>query len=153
MNFFKFRSRWILFFMLILFSCRGPMDSPVTETGHFHEVLGEGIFSFNDLTSSLLSVYPTMDITSLDNIMRLVDILDTTLKVQSTAISYTTKDPNGSEILASGLIMRPAGRRSKGMYGLSSAKIDKGKAGSEILFAFFEGSLSFSGIPSSFLIL
>lgn len=145
MKFFKFCSRWILCFMLILFSCRGPMDSPVAETGHFREVLGEGIFSFNDLKSSLLSVYPTMDITSLDNIIRLVDILDTTLKVQSTAISYTTKDPNGSEILASGLIMRPADRKSKGvLHFFPSAKIDKGKAGSEILLT-FEGLLSFFG--------
>jgi pimeloyl-ACP methyl ester carboxylesterase len=141
----KFCSLWILFFMLILFSCRGPMDTPVNETGHFREVLGEGIFSFNDLKSSLLSVYPTLDITSLDNITRLVDFLDTTAKVQSTAISYITKAPHGSEILASGLIMQPAGRKSKGvLHFFPSAKIDKGKAGSELLLT-FEGLLSFFG--------
>jgi len=141
----KFCSLWILFFMLILFSCRGPMDTPVNETGHFREVLGEGIFSFNDLKSSLLSVYPTLDITSLDNITRLVDFLDTTAKVQSTAISYITKDPHGSEILASGLIMQPEGRKSKGvLHFFPSAKIDKGKAGSELLLT-FEGLLSFFG--------
>ncbi len=141
----KFCSLWILFFMLILFSCRGPMDTPVNETGHFREVLGEGIFSFNDLKSSLLSVYPTLDITSLDNITRLVDFFDTTAKVQSTAISYITKDPHGSEILASGLIMQPEGRKSKGvLHFFPSAKIDKGKAGSELLLT-FEGLLSFFG--------
>ncbi|MFA5301820.1 MAG: alpha/beta hydrolase [Bacteroidales bacterium] len=141
----KFCSLWILFFMLILFSCRGPMDTPVNETGHFREVLGEGIFSFNDLKSSLLSVYPTLDITSLDNITRLVDFLDTTAKVQSTAISYITKDPHGSDILASGLIMQPEGRKSKGvLHFFPSAKIDKGKAGSELLLT-FEGLLSFFG--------
>ncbi len=105
-----------LILTVFLSSCVNHMDMPVLlETQHFREVLGEEVYSFNDLKSSLLSIYPTMDINSLNEIMQLTGILDTTGKVQSTAISYITKDPDGSEILASGLIMRPAGRRSKGV--------------------------------------
>jgi pimeloyl-ACP methyl ester carboxylesterase len=138
--------RWsILSLLLTFFSCRSPMESPVAVSGHFRQILGEGTYTFNDLKASLLSVYPTMDINSLEEIDKLTGLLDTTGKVQSTAISYTTKDPNGSEILASGLIMRPAGRKSKGvLHFFPSAKIDKGKAGSELMLT-FEGVLSFFG--------
>ncbi|MFA6651432.1 MAG: alpha/beta hydrolase [Bacteroidales bacterium] len=142
---FNFYTYLILSATLFLFSCRGPMDSPVPVNGHLHEVLREGIYSFNDLKASLLSVYPTMDVKNMDGISKITGLLDTSGKVRSTAISYTTKDPNGSPILASGLIMRPEGRKSKGvLHFFPSAKIDKNKAGSELMLT-FEGLLSFFG--------
>ncbi|NLH24687.1 MAG: hypothetical protein GX474_09280, partial [Bacteroidales bacterium] len=128
-----------------LVSCERNMDMPVREPVHFREVIGQGTFAFNDLLSSLVSIYPNFNIKYGEQLKQLLRLLDTTGKVNSTAISYMTKDPNGNEIMASGIILRPLDRKSMGvLHFFPSAKIDKATTGSELMIT-FEGILSFFG--------
>ncbi|MDD2290274.1 MAG: alpha/beta hydrolase [Bacteroidales bacterium] len=121
------------------------MDMPVREPVHFREVIGQDIFGFEDMLTSLESIYPDFNIKYGEQLEQLLSLLDTTGKVHSTAISYMTKDPNGHEILASGIVLRPLDRASRGMlHFFPSAKIDKTTTGSELMIT-FEGILSFFG--------
>ncbi len=128
--------------MLLVSSCAKYMDFPVTDNGRFVEVLKENTFGFSYMIESIKSIYPSLDESQFSKVIRL---LDTSASVTSTAISYLTRDPRGNEILASGLIMRPADGKSKGLLlFLPSAKVDKSNVGSETLMT-FEGVLSFFG--------
>ncbi|MFA7182645.1 MAG: hypothetical protein WC079_06860 [Bacteroidales bacterium] len=130
------------FCMLLTSSCTKYMDFPVTDKGRFVEVLKENTFGFSYMIESIKSLYPSLDESQFNKILPL---LDTSASVTSTAISYLTLDPRGNEILASGLIMRPANGQSKGLLiFFPSAKIDKYNVGSETLMT-FEGVLSFFG--------
>lgn len=138
---------WItcLFLMVSINACERNMDMPVREPVRFREVLNEGTFSFGDLERSLLSLYSTGIVKDYDKLLRLVSLLDTTRTVLSTSVSYMTTDPLGKEILASGLVMRPAGKRSKGiLFFFPSAKIDKTTTATQMMLT-FEGLLSFFG--------
>ena len=118
---------------------------PVLEPLHFREVLRKGTYVFHDLTSSLLSLYPDNDVSNKEQIKQILALLDTTGTVQSTAISYMTTDPLGQEILASGIIIRPLNKKSRGLlYFFPSAKVDKTTAASEMMLT-FEGIMSFFG--------
>jgi len=121
------------------------MDMPHREPVHLREVLAQDTLTFNDLLSSLISVYPNFNITYGEKLKQLLSLLDTTGKVHGAAISYMTKDPNGHESLASGIVLRPLDRASRGMFHFfPSAKIDKTTTGSELMIT-FEGILSFFG--------
>ena len=130
---------WItcLFLMVSINACERNMDMPVREPVRFREVLNEGTFSFGDLERSLLSLYSTGIVKDYDKLLRLVSLLDTTRTVLSTSVSYMTTDPLGKEILASGLVMRPAGKRSKGiLFFFPSAKIDKTTTATQMMLTF-----------------
>lgn len=129
----------------VLTYCEKHMDMIIREPAHFVDVIKENTFSFSDIVASLMTVYPVQDIGAYDNIFDLMALLDTSGIVHSTAITYKTTDPRGNEILASGLIMRPEGRESKGLlFFFPSAKIDKATAGTEMMLT-FEGALSYFG--------
>jgi len=129
----------------VFVSCEKHMDMPFREPEHFVEVLKENTFTFSDIIASLMSVYPVENLQEYDNILRILGLLDTSGTVRSTAISYKTTDPRGNEILASGLIMRPVERESRGLlFFFPSAKIDKATAGTELMLT-FEGVLSYFG--------
>ena len=97
---------------------------PHREPVHLREVLAQDTLTFNDLLSSLISVYPNFNITYGEKLKQLLSLLDTTGKVHGAAISYMTKDPNGHESLASGIVLRPLDRASRGMFHFfPSAKI------------------------------
>ncbi|MFY9115725.1 MAG: hypothetical protein WBK97_02180 [Bacteroidales bacterium] len=120
-----------------------PADSEIKEFVHFREVLKDSLFTLSQLKGSLLSIYPHME--SNTELFNMINILDTTRAVRSTAISYMTKDPKGNDIIASGLIIRPVNQKSKGvLHFFPSAKVDKFTVGSEMMLT-FEGVIAFFG--------
>ncbi|HOO42499.1 MAG TPA: alpha/beta hydrolase [Bacteroidales bacterium] len=130
----------------VLFSSEKRGDhSEEKEPLCFLRVLKDSIFTFDHIKTSLFRVYPALDTEDLDKLIRIVSFLDTTTNALSTAIAYKTIDPRGDTITASGIIMRPEGRESKGLlFFFPSAKIDKATAASEMMLT-FEGFLSYFG--------
>lgn len=121
-----------------------PADSEVKEYEHFREVLKDSVFTLSQLKDVLMAIYPE-EVVNNPNMFKIIDLLDTTRTIKNTAISYVTKDPKGNDIIASGLVVTPVGRPSKGvLHFFPAAKINKSTVGTKLMLT-FEGILGFFG--------
>ncbi|MFY9115724.1 MAG: alpha/beta hydrolase [Bacteroidales bacterium] len=121
-----------------------PADSDVKEYKHFREVLKDSLFTLSQIKEALLAIYPE-EVEKNPSMFKIIDLLDTTRTVRSTAITYLTKDPKGNEVLASGLVVTPVGRRIKGvLHFFPAAKVNKAIVGTKLMLS-FEGILGFFG--------
>ena len=70
------------------------------------------------------------------DVLKYYPLLDKKLTFRITAISYPTVDPNGKEVIASGLVFHPLNKKSKGFIDfMPSAHIDNDGGGTDEMYA------------------
>ncbi len=110
--------------------------------GYLVSVLHSREFGIQEMIDLTLRDFPELDLSMLESV---TDLFNLELRVNVTAISYNTTDPDGNPVVASGIIVQPIGIPSRGVVHVPpTTPLSCLEGGSDLLFI-TEGVFAFMG--------